>query len=49
MLFMENVDKRRNVKVVSLWENVGKRLGARAFIAKPEFHSYLMEIRLLSS
>lgn len=37
---MENVDKRRNVKIVNFWENVGKRLGARALIAKPEFNSY---------
>lgn len=37
---MENVDKRRNVKIVNFWENKGKRLGARALIAKPEFNSY---------
>lgn len=37
---MENVDKRREIKIVNKWESVGKRLGARALIAKPEFNSY---------
>ncbi|KAI8115998.1 hypothetical protein CVS40_11867 [Lucilia cuprina] len=36
---MENVDKRKNIKIVCKWENEGKRLGARALIAKPEFNS----------
>lgn len=36
---MENVDKRKEVKIVSRWENVGKRLGARALIARPNFNS----------
>ncbi|XP_037806202.1 uncharacterized protein LOC119600179 [Lucilia sericata] len=38
---MENVDKRKDIKIVSEWENRGKRLGARALIAKPNFHSKL--------
>ncbi|XP_065364524.1 uncharacterized protein LOC135957667 [Calliphora vicina] len=37
---MENVDKRKNIKIVNAWESDGKRPGARAMIAKPEFHSY---------
>lgn len=36
---MENVDKRKDVKIVTEWENRGRRLGARALIAKPNFHS----------
>ncbi|KAJ8974026.1 hypothetical protein NQ317_016580 [Molorchus minor] len=36
---MENVDKRKDVKIVTHWESHGKRLGARALIAKPNFHS----------
>ena len=36
---MENVDKRVDIKIVSDWESKGKRLGARALIAKPNFHS----------
>lgn len=36
---MENVDKRKNIKIVTKWENEGKRLGARALIASPFFHS----------
>ncbi|XP_017483952.1 PREDICTED: uncharacterized protein LOC108372710 [Rhagoletis zephyria] len=37
---MENVDKRKDIKIVCEWESIGKRLGARALIAKPNFHSY---------
>lgn len=36
---MENVDKRKDVKIVSKWENERKKLGARALIARPNFHS----------
>lgn len=38
---MENVDKRKDIKIVCQWESRGKRLGARALIAKPNFHSSL--------
>lgn len=38
---MENVAKRKDVKIVCSWESRGKRLGARALIAKPNFHSLL--------
>ena len=38
---MENVDKRKDIKLECEWENRGKRLGARAPIAKPNFHSSL--------
>ena len=34
---MENVDKRVDVRLVTHWENIGKRLGAEALIAKPHF------------
>lgn len=34
---MENVDKRCNVKLISHWENVGRRLGVEAYVAKPSF------------
>ncbi|XP_060527092.1 uncharacterized protein LOC132702478 isoform X2 [Cylas formicarius] len=34
---MENVDKRVDVRLVSHWENIGKRLGAEALIARPNF------------
>ncbi|XP_017464812.1 PREDICTED: uncharacterized protein LOC108358151 [Rhagoletis zephyria] len=37
---MENVDKKKDIKIVCEWESIGKRLGARALIAKPNFHSY---------
>ncbi|XP_059225632.1 uncharacterized protein LOC106094284 [Stomoxys calcitrans] len=37
---MENVDKRKDVRIVNHWERTNKnRLGARDFIAKPNFHS----------
>lgn len=36
---MENVEKRKNVKIVNAWESEHNRLGARALIAKPNFHS----------
>ena len=38
---MENVDKRKDIKIVCEWESRGKKLGARALIAKPNFHSSL--------
>ncbi|MGZ7308752.1 hypothetical protein ACXWRC_09200, partial [Streptococcus pyogenes] len=34
---MENVDKRKDVKIVTEWESRGRHLGARALIAKPNF------------
>lgn len=37
---MENVDKRKDVKITKLWETTNRnRLGAGALIAKPNFHS----------
>ncbi|KAJ8979951.1 hypothetical protein NQ317_001536 [Molorchus minor] len=36
---MENVDKRKDVRIVTQWDNSGRRLGARSLIAKPNFHS----------
>lgn len=36
---MENVEKRTDVKIVTHWENIGKRQGARALLAKPNVHS----------
>ncbi|XP_055384219.1 uncharacterized protein LOC129613909 [Condylostylus longicornis] len=36
---MENIDKRRDVKIVTSWESNRKHLGARDLIAKPNFHS----------
>ena len=36
---MENIDKRKQIKIVNSWESEGKRLGAGALIAKPNFHS----------
>ena len=38
---MENVDKRKDIKIVCEWENRGKKLGARALISRPNFHSCL--------
>lgn len=38
---MENVDKRKEIKLVCSWENKGKKLGARSLIAKFNFHSLL--------
>ncbi|XP_059221314.1 uncharacterized protein LOC131995971 isoform X1 [Stomoxys calcitrans] len=38
---MENVDKRKCIKIVTNWESKGRKLGARALIAKPNFHSSL--------
>ncbi|KAK4874041.1 hypothetical protein RN001_013401 [Aquatica leii] len=34
---MENVDKRRNIRLLTHWENIGKRLGLEAYVAKPTF------------
>lgn len=36
---MENIEKRVNVKILTHWENHGKRKGAQDYISKPEFHS----------
>ena len=37
---MENVDKRKNVQIVSHWERTRfNKLGAGNLIAKPNFHS----------
>lgn len=36
---MENVEKRQDFKIISSCESKGRRLGARALIAKPNFHS----------
>lgn len=36
---MENVEKRRVVKIVTDWENKGRRFGCRSLIANPNFHS----------
>ncbi|XP_030767535.1 uncharacterized protein LOC115891247 [Sitophilus oryzae] len=34
---MENVEKRVNIKLVTHWENIGRKLGAEAYISKPHF------------
>lgn len=34
---MENIEKRVNVKLLTHWENRGKKLGVQDFVAKPEF------------
>ncbi|KAM7358527.1 uncharacterized protein ACRADG_003468 isoform 2-T2 [Cochliomyia hominivorax] len=36
---METVDTNKVIHVINKWESVGKIRGARAYIAKPEFHS----------
>lgn len=36
---MENVENRVNIKLVSHWETIHKKLGAEAYIAKPNFKS----------
>ncbi|XP_055902200.1 uncharacterized protein LOC129938580 [Eupeodes corollae] len=36
---MENIEKRTDVKIVTRWENKRKSLGARGWIARPNFHS----------
>lgn len=36
---MENVENRLNIKLVTHWENIYRRLGAAAYIAKPNFKS----------
>lgn len=36
---MENVEKRVNVKLLSHWENQGKKQGVQSLIARPEYHS----------
>lgn len=36
---MESVDKRKDVRMATQWDNKGRRLGARSLIAKPNFHS----------
>ncbi|XP_055839997.1 uncharacterized protein LOC129907698 [Episyrphus balteatus] len=38
---MENIEKRSDVKIVTRWENKRKSLGARGWIARPNFHSSL--------
>lgn len=38
---MENVDKRKDVRIVDSDESNGRHLGCRALIAKPNFHSIL--------
>lgn len=37
---MEDVSKRKDVRIITEWENYNRRLGARAFIAKQNFHSF---------
>lgn len=34
---MENVDKRVDVKLLTHWENIGRKLGANAYVAKPYY------------
>lgn len=34
---MDNVDKRVDIKLVSHFERIGKRLGEQDYIAKPSF------------
>jgi len=38
---MENVEKRKSIKLVTIWESKSKKLGARAFIAKFNFRNVL--------
>ena len=38
---MENVDKRKGIKIVVGLENRRKPLGARSLIVKPNFHSFI--------
>lgn len=37
---IENVDNRSNIKLLTHWENVGKRIGAEAYIAKPAYKDH---------
>lgn len=37
---IENVEKRKNIKLIDKWENSGRRLGARALIARPGYKSF---------
>nr|WP_253308882.1 DNA polymerase [Rickettsia endosymbiont of Ceutorhynchus assimilis] len=34
---MENVEKRVDIKLITHWENIGRKLGAEAWISKPHF------------
>ena len=34
---LENIDKRVNVKLVTHWDNLGRKIGAQALISKPYF------------
>ena len=36
---MENIDNRVDVKLITHWENIGKKRGAKYYISKPNFHS----------
>lgn len=37
---MENVDKRRNLKLLTHWENHGRKLGIENYVAKPNFKKF---------
>lgn len=37
---MEDIDKRKDVKLITHWERCGKKAGARILIAKPNYHSH---------
>ena len=38
---MENVDKRRNIKLINHWENIGRRWGMERYVAKPNFKRFV--------
>lgn len=37
---IEDVDKRTDVRLITHWENIGKKIGANALISRPNFHSH---------
>ncbi|KAK5647058.1 hypothetical protein RI129_005522 [Pyrocoelia pectoralis] len=38
---MENVDKRKTIKLLTHWENFGRHLGIESYVAKPNFKSFV--------
>ena len=36
---MENVEKRRDIKIVDSWESRGRHMGCRALVSRPQFRS----------
>ena len=39
---MENIDKRMDIRLVTHWNNIGKKQGAERLIAKPNFKNSLI-------